>query len=153
MTVKLATDARVLNTLANHPDILPYVAPKGTESIDFDVCFEPDRIDRIRFFHNEAESIGMFFDWSAPDIWELHMLAMPEARGGDALAFASEVITEMFFNRGAREIWGKTPRWNERARAMHRKVGGISRGLGIDPVFGEVEYFSTPRGEWKAPKA
>lgn len=147
-----ASDSRVANTLANHPKVLPYVAPKGTESLDLTPLFEGVRKERIRFFHNEEETIGMLFDWSSPNIWELHMMALPEARGGDALAFADAVILDMLFNRGAREIWGKTPTWNERARAMHRKVG-TSRGTAIDPVWGEVEYFSTTRDERQAQKS
>lgn len=146
----LATDARVLNSLANNPSILPYIAPEGTESLDFSVChFNGDRTDRIRFYHNAEETIGMLFKWTSPDVWELHMLATPECRGSTAYPFAVSVITDMFEQHGAETIWGYTPKWNERARAMHSKVGGISKGFGVHPVFGDVELFSTPRDQWK----
>ena len=147
--------------LANHPSIKPYLV-EGTdadtdEPLIYDRFFEDGFKCRVRFYHNGetdedlSTTIGMLFDWTSPDIWSLHMLAKPVARGGDALAFASEAIRKMFFVQGAREIWGTTPIHNERARAMHRKVGGIPRGFMTDPYLGEVELFATPRDEWIAP--
>jgi hypothetical protein len=153
---KLAKDARILDMLANDPTILPHIAPEGTESLSFRSLFEPDRLGRTRFYHNGSSdadmgaTIGMLFDWTSPEVWALHMLAKPEARGGYALRFAATVIADMFEHR-AKEIWGETPVKNERARAMHRKVGGISRGFGVNPIMGPVEYFSTPKADWRSP--
>lgn len=153
---KLAKDARILDMLANDPAILPYIAPAGTESLSFGVCFEPERIERTRFYHNGSSdadmgaTIGMFFEWTSPEVWALHMLAKPEARGGYALQFAATVMADMF-EHSAKEIWGETPVKNERARAMHRKVGGISQGFGINPIMGPVEYFSALKADWRSP--
>lgn len=143
----LATDARVLNTLANHPRIRPVIGPLN-DQLAFDQRFEPNWVTRTRFFHNEAETIGMLFDWTKPRVWELHTMATPEARGGEAFQFAIDVIAEMFATE-ADEIWGQTPVANEIARAMHRKIGGISHGFGIHPAIGPVEIFVTPRADWK----
>jgi hypothetical protein len=150
--LKLATDARVLNALANHSDVLPYIGSKG-EKVSFDQRFEPEWVTRTLFFHDDKETVGMLFDWTMPDIWELHFCALPEARGGDAVAFAIESLAEMLVNRGNSCVWGQVPLWNMRARKMVGKIGGVSRGFGIHPLSGEVEIFSARRDEWTPPPA
>jgi len=144
---EIASDARVLNQLANHPDVLPFIGP-SLDEVAFDARFTAEWITRTKFFHNVEETVGMLFDWTMPGAWELHMLATPEARGGDALEFAIEIIAHMFAS-GVETIWGQTPIWNERARKMHSKVGGISRGFGTHPAMGEVEIFATRHDEWE----
>src|SRR5450759_225824 len=149
----IAKDARVLTMLGNHPDIKPYLI-RDTEFgpdalLNYEPLFEPKHVDRVRFYHNDEESIGMLFIWSSPNVWEMHMLALPEARGGMALEFATAAGTDMYNNQGAKELWGQTAVWNERARKMHLKVGGISRGFDINPLVGKVELFATSKSEWR----
>ena len=146
--------------LANHPAIQPFIVPQSfdpeSESLEFDHNFLPENAWRFHYYHNgendddENASIAMLFQWSSPDVWEIHMLAKPDARGGEALVFAKQTVADMFTKQNAKELWGQTPIWNERARAMHRKVGGIPRGFGHHPMFGEVELFATSRTEWDA---
>lgn len=154
-----AQDARVVNLLANDPDILPFVVPQGTNleetTLEFDHCFEPERAWRFRYFHNgendgdTTATIVMMFQWSSPDVWEMHMLAKPEARGGPALAFAKQTVAEMFNNQGAKELWGQTPVWNKPAVVMHHKVGGIPRGTGYNDMFKcDMQLFATSKSEW-----
>ena len=149
-----AKTARVINALANQPEIFPFVSADPSQfPLDFTECVE--RSEHYIFFHNGSSdddlsaTIAMMFEWSGPDMYEMHTMSRSCARGGDAFKFAKACIEEMFFNRGAVEIWGQTPAANERARAFNQKLGAIPRGFGEHYLFGPVEFFRTARAEYE----
>ncbi|WP_152569515.1 MULTISPECIES: hypothetical protein [Sphingomonas] len=150
----VATDARVANNLANHSTIFALSVPAGFEAtLDYSACFDPEYADRFRFFHDEAETIGIFLEKTATmddgGVWEFHVGALPQTRGLEALRFATAVLHEMFFNQGAAAVWAEPAITNIRARYFARKVGGISQGRAFSPLLGEVELFLTRRSEWR----
>lgn len=122
-------------------------------TLDLTDCI--DRPDDYRAFHNGADdddiqgaSIAMLFEWSAPDVWEMHTMSRSTARGGEAFKFADECVRHMFEDEGAAAIWGQTPIANERARKFNRKLGAIPRGFREHYNFGPCELFRTSRREW-----
>ena len=192
----VATNARVINALANRPEIFPFVSKDGhaecerfwsiRQMIDLEPDLEDDpdfmsglndagkafldhamnfqecvdRPEHYRIYHNGADqldvdgaTIALIFEWSSPHVWEIHTMALPTARGGEALAFAKSCVADMFLEHGARELWGQTPIANERARKFNEKLGAIPRYVGEHHIFGEVEFFATSRAEWDAFKS
>lgn len=145
----------VLDRLANHPDVHPFVSI-GNQPIDHAPCFEPEHAALCRLYHNGIDdddplaSIAVSFGWSSPNVWEMHVMVLKSARGKEALEFTLKCIADMFYQQGAKEIWGRPKVSNKVVRYFVRKVGAISRGFTRDPMFGEVELFATSKAEWEA---
>lgn len=146
----LATDARVLNALTNHPDVKPHLTDDPDAELVQDALFTPECADRIRFFHSDDETVGALFNWTSPNVWEMHMQSLKPSRGLKTWHFMNAAIDEMFVNQGAKELWGQTKVSNEHARNMHGAIA-VSQGIQMSPL-GPVELFVLTKAEWERRK-
>ena len=92
-------DADRINYLSNHPDIRPHIGGDGASLIDVtDLVADRDNI----FLGGEH---GAFCcTWTAPGVYEIHTLVLPEGRGAWAAQFARCGRDYMAAN-GARHLW------------------------------------------------
>lgn len=153
-------DATVHNRIANHPAILPHFTmadPFNPSRVDFSECAE--RPDHYVLLHNgrgEGDlraDAAMLFDWSAPDVWEMHTMFLPSCRGRRALDTAQDFGRIMFEEVGAFRLWGQTPVNNRAARWFNRQLGGRSAGSTFHHVFGLSELFVCDRADWEGRRA
>lgn len=126
-TVARADYVTLLNYCANHPDVLPHVAPHH------------DKIDLSRFFDvPENVMFGnsrglLLFAYHAPShTYQMHWLLTSAIRGAAALAMARNAIGTMFTNFDCCAITGMTPRENSAARLMNRALGASPVGDATD---------------------
>lgn len=153
-------DATVHNRIVNHPAIKPHFMmadPLNDFRIDFADLAE--RPDHYVLLHNGRSSgdlradAAMIFDWSAPDVWEAHLLFLPSCRGRDALAAVQDFGRTMFEEVGARLLWGQITAGNRGARWFARQIGGKTRGGTHHHIFGLSELFVCDRDDWEARRA
>jgi hypothetical protein len=152
-----AATARVINAIANQPEVYPFVCPDPS----FGYIFFDEHAARPEHYvllHNGQHdddltaTAAMIFEWSAPGVWEMHTLFRNECRGKAALAQAHEFVAFMYDEMGADMIWGQTPLDNKAARFFNRKLGGKSVGTGTHHAFGPVEFFRCFKHEWTRPQ-
>lgn len=106
------------NRIANHPAVRPSF-PWYEGEIDF--------YDQIRDWHNYIflveQGVAAIFEWSAPGIWQVHTMALPESRGRIALEIGHKMIGWMRENENAERIWGMTPKDNRPANMLNGLLG------------------------------
>lgn len=69
------------------------------------------------------------FEWSAPGVYEGHMIFLPPVRGRLAIERGRAFLREMAGNYGARMIWGRVLVRNRAARWISRQMGLVSHGV------------------------
>jgi hypothetical protein len=136
-----ATDARIHNHIANHPEVKPTIS-YAEDYADFTPLFEQP--DHYILLH-DGMGASSIFEWSAPGVWQGHSMFLPERRGKEGIASAKDMIAWMF-EQGARMLWGQTPIENLPARMFNRLVGFKRCGRGVHHVAGPVEYFILEKG-------
>lgn len=82
------------------------------------------------------------FQWSAPGVYECHIMAPKSARGASCMKSARKMLTYMR-NHGARLVWGRPSIYNRAAICFIRRMGLKSAGFGTDAAAGDVQYFVT----------
>jgi hypothetical protein len=132
-----ATDARIHNLIANHPQVTPTINYSGTYA-DFTPLFEQP--DHYILLH-DGEGAASIFEWSAPGIWQGHSLYLPERRGKEGIQSGREMVAWMF-DHGAEMLWGQTPLDNRPALMFNRLLGFKPAGQGVHFVAGPVQYFT-----------
>jgi hypothetical protein len=78
--------------------------------------------------------------WSAPEVYECHLLYPPEFRGRAAIA-ASKRMADFMMNNHAKMLWGQPPSHDAAACWHIRQVGFDFVGFGHHAVVGDVSYF------------
>lgn len=116
--LSLSTDASAFNRIANDPDVLPYIAIKGQDSIDFAAFFSDDR--NIGFL---GDGIAFVAHWLDHGMYEVHSMAIPEARGKGVLLAANEAIRHMFINTPCMELLTRVVDGNLAADTLAKAVG------------------------------
>lgn len=101
----------------------------------------------------DGEAVAGILEWSAPDIWQAHTMALPKARGAYGFAAFHEMLRLMFVGHGAVAIWGQTPVGNLAARALNRRMGCESRGFVDREADGLCELFWLDRVRFLGGKA
>ena len=144
-----ATDAAVVNFIANQPGVYGFIAPNpySGEPIDLTECAE--RPDHYVLLHNESCDGAMVFEWSGPGIWEMHTMFLPSCRGKKALEAGREMLAYMFDELEAFCIWGQTPRDLKAARLFNNHLGGRIVGEGEHYRFGACIHYRLTRDEWE----
>jgi hypothetical protein len=77
--------------------------------------------------------------WSAPQVYECHLLFPPEIRGGQAVRRAREMADFMFANY-AKILWCRPPVTNRAAIWLIRQVGFVEQSRGLDKEVGQAVY-------------
>ena len=110
------SDPAIVNGFANHPSIRPHLAG-GDKEIDLaaGVC-----APNVFFF---GEHGGICLTWSAPGVFEAHVMFTIGGKGRWAVEAGRAVIAEMEL-RGARQIWA-------RIHPARKEIAVFARAAGL----------------------
>ena len=128
-------DADYANRIANIPEVARGLLPGGDEN-DWDFTVAVSKPENI--FLRCGEGVALC-EWSAPRVYECHLLFPPSCRGRRAINEAREMSDFMMANH-ADVLWGRPPRANRAAIWMIRQVGFHHAGFGHHTLVGDVEY-------------
>ena len=139
--IRRETDAALLNQIANDQTVqnlmfLGMVYPN--QELDFSDAVETPKNIAL----TDDAGFAAIFQWSAPRVYECHIMGTKSARGANAMQSGREMLAYMK-NEGARLVWGRPSIYNRAAICFIRRMGLKSEGKGSDPFVGEVEYFVT----------
>lgn len=129
-------DAELINGIANSPGVPELL---GAEAFDFTVAL---RDEATIFLHNQGAVA--ICEWSAPRVYQCHLLFAPQCRGRRALKAAGEMRDFMFANP-ADMLWGQPPVSNKAGRKLIRALGFTHAGFGEHPLVGAVEFLTCRR--------
>lgn len=118
--IRRTLDATFLNTVANHPDVRPWVGGVGTLDLTGIVC-DPANIAL------EAEHGGWMLARHEAGIYELHTMFLRAGRGRSYFEQAAEAIRYVFSSTDAREIVTRVPADNRGAAVAAAKCGFVER--------------------------
>jgi hypothetical protein len=135
-------DARLLNRLANDPDIRPFIGGNPDNPLDLSAAVA--NADNVFL----AGEFGAFCcSWTAPDTYEIHTLILPEGRGKWAYRFAKGA-REWMREFGAKHLWTRVAPDARGVASFTRKAGFSACGQNtIDLGAGPVTY---DLFEWRA---
>lgn len=129
-------DAGVVNAIANAPGVPELF---GVDAFDFTSAIQK----RSNIFLESNGAVGIF-DWSAPGVFEGHLLFSPQCRGLRAFREASRMRDYMFAHH-AGMLWAQPPVANEAGRRLVQMLGFDHAGFGENDLLGPVEYFQCRR--------
>lgn len=134
-----------LNRLANHPSIMPEIAP-GYEWCTLEKLYRHPNTVIV------GDSLGVIILTCADNdgiiMW--HWLLSPKRRGAKALALGRVALKEVFANPKNRAICGITPRSNRAARLMNRALGARPIGYVKDTAGRDCIHYFLERATWEA---
>lgn len=140
MRLERTTDATFLNTIANHPEVRPWLGTDGKSHVDLGVLLEvPGAFALINEFG------GFVFIPEGGGVYEFHTQFLPEARGRIALLAALEGERMMFEDYGAECVKTYVPHANKAALGLVR-LAGFTRTHDDD----DASYWALDRAEWEA---
>lgn len=117
----------LLEHLANHRDIITWVAP-GQEHVDV----SHHNVDGARIFGTPAGGV-LFSPVDIEDgIFEMHYLFTEAVRGKAALDLIRNSVKAMFTAHSATVICGSVPREHRASRVMSRALGARPNGSHTD---------------------
>lgn len=138
------TKAELLNSLANHPDIRPYIGP-GPEVLDLYEFFE--RPGNIML----GNTLGVVcFIAMGDGYYSVHFLFTKALRGRDALQAIRMAFTSLFTNYNCVAITGLIPHENRASRVMAYALGGRLIGECLDIHGRPSSSFIMERTRWVA---
>lgn len=129
-------DADLVNSIANAPGVPEML---GVEAFDFTEALKLDS----NIFLTAPGAVGIF-EWSAPRIYQGHLIFSPSCKGRRAVR-AAEQMRDFMFTNHADMLWGQPPVHLEGARKLLRMIGFAPEGFGSHPLVGDVEYLSCRR--------
>lgn len=132
----------LINTVANHPEVLEGCAP-GYASVD--VSHFADN-PRNKYFGDESGVILLAH--VGYGVYEWHYLLTYDCRGKAALALARRALETMFTVHEASVIVGSTPRVNRAARLMNRALGAVPIGESEDSQGRPCIDYRLDRDRW-----
>lgn len=140
--------AELLNYVANHPDVLPWLAPH-LPYIDLSgFLLVPENV-----MFGDHRGLIIFLYQAKAHTYQLHWLLTDEIRGRAALLMARNAIATMFTKFDCCAITGSTPRDNLPARAMNRALGAVPVGVSTDSQGRACIDYSLERRTWATSSA
>jgi len=140
--IRRTFDPSFLNTVINHPEVRPFMAP-GTEPLDVTTG-----VSSPANFALVTEGGGFILHCHEPGIYEVHSQFLPEYRGGHAAKAMRAGFDYMFTRTDATRIVTQVPDNNPAAR-------GFARLARFRPMFrreaglmGPTEYMGLSVEEW-----
>lgn len=134
-------EAVTLNSVANDKSVRELMflgMPYPQDKLDFSEAVADAKTVAL----TDDNGFCSVFQWSAPGVYQCHIMAVKEARGASMMKSAREMLDYMK-QHGARLVWGQPSIYNRAAICFIRRMGLKSAGKGSDPFLGEVEYFVT----------
>lgn len=135
-----ATDARLHNRIANDPLVKPLLGYNQGRTDFTPLLDHPEAYVLL----SDGKGAAAIFEWSAPDVWQVHVMVLPEYRGLAAVRAAHEMIDFMFMS-GAKMLWGMTPIAHKPALMFNRLIGAEPAGGGEDAAGVQVQFFKVER--------
>lgn len=136
----------LLEHLANHPDVIRWVAP-GVERADVRHLDVPG----ARLIGDRDGAV--LFRPSEPGIYEMHYLFTEACRGKDALDRIRHAVTLMFTVHEATVICGAVPREHRASRVMSRALGARPIGSHTDSSGRACIIYVLERKSWAVSSA
>lgn len=127
MIIKILEDAKVINEVANKPEVLPFIGPE-LESIDLSDCLNYP--SRYLFLTNEEQTAITLWDMYSPGVWEAHTMFTKECRGRKAIETGKAMLDYLHTIRPVLLVWGQTPVNNKPANWFNQQVG-LTKALEI----------------------
>lgn len=118
MSLRFTTDPTFLNTVANHPDVRPWLGTDGASYVDLGVLM---RLPGALALENEHG--GFVFTMTGDGAYEFHTQFLPEGRGRKGLEAAQAAAQIMFEEIGAPALQTYVPHENLGAKWLVRFVG------------------------------
>lgn len=130
------TDPDIVNRIANIPEVSKGISLDG-EVTEFD--FTDAIANQQNVFLRYGGGIAIC-EWSAPRVYQCHLLFAPDCRGRSAIISATNMRDFMMANY-SNMLWGQPKKSNRPAIWLIRQVGFSHVGDGTHPMVGEVEYY------------
>lgn len=131
MDLSPCTDAVVLNRVANHPAVRPYLG-LGSEPMDTQWILDlPGTVCLM------GDLGGFIFLQVGEGVYSVHSLFLPEGRGGKAVRAAMDAVAHVFTHENARVITTEVPVNNPAAKWLALRCGFVE--------------FQRRAGDWIAP--
>jgi hypothetical protein len=129
-------DTDLVNQIANSPGVPELL---GADSFDFTAALQ----DRSNIFLHHEGAVAIC-EWSAPRVYQCHLIFDPSCRGRRAVS-AAIAMREFMFANHADMLWGQPAIANTAARKLIRMAGFEPAGFGTNPLVGEVEHLTCRR--------
>lgn len=129
-------DAAIVNDLANIPEVSRGISLDG-EVTHFD--FSEAIANPQNIFVRDGGGIAIC-EWSAPRVFQCHLLFHPDCRGRAAITAACNMRDFMMANH-ADMLWGQPKKSNRAAIWLIRQTGFFYTGDAVHPLVGEVEHY------------
>lgn len=143
--IRRTLDPTFLNSIANHPDVLPWLgAPDGPVDVS-------PLVEAIQNIAIEGPAGGWILVHLEPGVYELHTMFLPEGRGKSYLAASKEALRYVFVHTDATEILTKCPDTNGAAR-MAAATAGFRERFRRDGVWTDgsgVSYQGFTIEDWR----
>lgn len=135
-------EIKLLNMLANQPEILPWVAP-GFKSVDLSNFFNhPGNL-----MLGNVRGVVLFAELGE-GLWSTHFLFTSSLRGPDALRAIKMAFNSLFTYRNCVAITGLIPRENRASRAIVRALGCRLIGHTVDQHGRACNSYIMERATW-----
>lgn len=132
----------MVNTVANQPEVLRWVAP-GADRVDLSAFFDkPDNL----MLGNELGVV--LFGHMTEGFYCVHFLLTDALRGPDALRAIKLAFNSLFTYRNCVAITGLIPRENRASRAMVRAIGCRLIGQTTDAHGRACNSYIMERATW-----
>jgi hypothetical protein len=123
-------DVEAVNAIANLPGVPELF---GAEAFDFSAAVADER--NVFLLHDGALAIC---EWSAPRVYQCHLIFSPECRRRKAVRAAIAMRDHMFAHH-ADMLWGQPPLGNIEGRKLIALAGFKHAGFGHHPLVGDTE--------------
>lgn len=129
-------DASAHNRIANHPSVRPSFG-----WLEGEVNFDAEVADTDNYVFLLDGDSAAIFEWSAPGVFQVHTMSLPESRGKGVIESGRRMLAWMRDCAGAHTVWGQTPLQNRSARMFNRLIGARYAGARTHHVTGPGELF------------
>lgn len=129
-------DAELVNAIANAPGVPELFS---VEAFDFTDALRNE--ETLFLLHDGALAI---FEWSAPRVYQAHLIFGPYCRGRRALS-AAAAIRDFMFEHHADMLWGQPPLARPQSCKLVRMLGFQHAGYGFHPIVGKTERLTCHR--------
>lgn len=114
------------------------IAHRIADRLGGDFDFSAPIADRKNIFLHDGGVAACI--WSAPRVFECHLLYPPEHRGRAAVQ-SSIRMGDYMLKHHADMLWGRPPESDKAAMWHIRNSGFVEYGRGLDATLGPVVYF------------